>query len=88
MAQQPPKKGEITSPDPSRIDDPQHWRDRAGEARDIANAMGDTSAKMQMHQVAAKYDRLAEEAEDRNGRQTLGRSSSKLCKPQQPISER
>lgn len=45
------------------INDPQHWRDRASKARDIAKGMHDLSAKKGMSKLATSYDRLAEQAE-------------------------
>jgi hypothetical protein len=47
------------------LDDAQHWRDRAAEARFMARAMTDENSKQALLQVAAAYDRLAELAEAR-----------------------
>jgi hypothetical protein len=46
-------------------DDPDHWRDRAGEARRAAADMEDAEARRMMLGIAAGYDRLAEYAERR-----------------------
>ena len=43
----------------------QHWRDRAEEARAHAEQMNDPEAKRQMFEIAAGYERLAERAERR-----------------------
>jgi hypothetical protein len=45
------------------INDPKHWRARAGEARQVAAEMPDEASKQMMLGVAADYDRLAERAE-------------------------
>ena len=44
------------------INDPKHWRARAGEARRLAAEMQDEVSKQMMLGVAADYDRLAERA--------------------------
>jgi hypothetical protein len=49
----------------SFINDPEHWRKRAEEARTLANQMNDETAKQTMLSIAADYDRLAERAEAR-----------------------
>ena len=46
-------------------DDPQHWRDRAHEARIRAGELNDPEAKRQMLGIARGYDRRAERAEGR-----------------------
>jgi hypothetical protein len=43
------------------------WRERADEARSLAQAMGDPAAKRHMHFIAEAYERLADHAE-RTGR--------------------
>jgi hypothetical protein len=45
------------------IDDPKHWRARAGEARRRAAEMPNDMSKQMMLGVAANYDRLAERSE-------------------------
>ena len=49
----------------SFINDPEHWRKRAEEARALANQMNDETSKQTMLNIAADYDRLAERAEGR-----------------------
>jgi len=44
----------------SLINDPKHWRDRAKEARAIADEMKDPDAKQMMLGIARDYVRLAE----------------------------
>jgi hypothetical protein len=55
----------ISPPDPSRLDDPRHWRDKAEEARTKAEEMGDSEARETMGRVADDYERLAKRAEER-----------------------
>jgi hypothetical protein len=45
------------------LDDPQHWRSRAEEARTVAEQLADPDAKRTMLRIAADYERLAENAE-------------------------
>ena len=45
------------------VNDPTHWRARAGEARRLAAEMQDEVSKQMMLGVAADYDGLAEQAE-------------------------
>jgi hypothetical protein len=47
------------------INNPQHWRDRAEEARVNAEQMSDPEAKRMMLEIAEGYLRLAERAEQR-----------------------
>jgi hypothetical protein len=49
----------------SIINDPKHWRDRAKEARAIADEMNDRDAKQMMLGIARSYVLLAERAEAR-----------------------
>jgi hypothetical protein len=44
----------------SVINDPEHWRDRAKEARTLADQMNDEASKQAMLRIAADYERLAE----------------------------
>ncbi len=45
------------------IHDPEHWRDRAREARSQAGQMTDPEAKRQLLEIAAIYEKLATLAE-------------------------
>jgi hypothetical protein len=49
----------------SFINDPEHWRRRAEEARSIAEQMSDSPSKDAMLRIAKDYERLAERAEER-----------------------
>ena len=42
------------------INDPQHWLDRAKEARALAEAIADLEAKRMMLGIADDYERLAQ----------------------------
>jgi hypothetical protein len=46
----------------SFVNDPEHWRNRAEEARTLADQMSDETSKQTMLRIAADYDRLAERA--------------------------
>ena len=54
------------------INEPEHWRARAKEARILANEMNDSESKDAMLRIAADYEHLAQRAEDR----ALGRLSN------------
>jgi hypothetical protein len=47
------------------INDPKHWRDRAEEARTLAEQMDDPEAKQMMLGIVESYERLAQRAERR-----------------------
>jgi hypothetical protein len=49
----------------SIIDDPEHWRGRAEEARAIAEQMQDMPSREAMLRIAKDYERLAKRAEQR-----------------------
>jgi hypothetical protein len=49
----------------SYLDDPNHWRYRADEARLMADNMADPESKRMMMEVATGYERLAERAKER-----------------------
>jgi len=42
-----------------RINDPAYWRERAEEARRIAEQLADAAAKQTMLEIANSYDNLA-----------------------------
>jgi hypothetical protein len=56
---------------PLRFEDPTHWRERAEEARTLAQDMKQPEAKCQMLGIAESCDRLAERAEQSNARRAL-----------------
>ena len=45
--------------------DPEHWRQRAAEARALAEKMTDSEGKKFMMEIAEKYERLAARALER-----------------------
>jgi hypothetical protein len=49
----------------SLINDPEHWRDRAREKRELAERLRNEQAKQTMLRIANDYERLAERAEER-----------------------
>jgi hypothetical protein len=51
------------------IYDPEHWRQRAKEARAIAGSLNDPEAKRSMLKIADEYDLLAQRAEERSAKQ-------------------
>jgi hypothetical protein len=54
---------------PSPIEGPKHWRQRAQEARALAEQMHDTLCKDMMLRVANDYERIAKEIEEREAHQ-------------------
>jgi hypothetical protein len=50
---------------PVRINDPAYWRQRADEARRMADELTDPLARQAIMEVAAAYERLAQIAEDK-----------------------
>ena len=47
------------------INDPKHWRDRAEEARAVAEEMTDPDSKRKMLRITDDYEELARRAEKR-----------------------
>lgn len=47
---------------PYFIDDPRHWRERAAEARKIAEKLVDPAAQASMQEIVLAYERMAERA--------------------------
>jgi hypothetical protein len=50
---------------PSPIDDPAQWRQKADEARRMADQLADPESKQTMLEIAAAYEQLAKIAEAR-----------------------
>jgi hypothetical protein len=57
----------------SYLDNPQLWRDRAEEARTMAEGTADADARRIMLSIAQNYEELAERAEQRLGLAPRGR---------------
>jgi hypothetical protein len=49
-------------PSSSIFDNPEHWRERAEEARHVAEQLDDTIARAAMLRIAEHYERIAEQA--------------------------
>jgi hypothetical protein len=50
---------------PTAFETPQHWRERAEEARSTAEGIKDPEAKRAMLVIARSYEKIAERAEAR-----------------------
>jgi hypothetical protein len=64
-----PRGDKHWGPSPLSINDPEHWHQRAEEARTIANQIDDLQAKAAMLRIAEDYERLAKRA----GQRAIGR---------------
>jgi hypothetical protein len=53
----------VTPPDPARINDPKHWREKAEQAIALTKEMADPEAREAMLKVAEQHERLAGLAE-------------------------
>jgi hypothetical protein len=54
------------------FNNPKHWRNRAEEARAIAESLANAEAKRIMNGIAEDYERLAKRAEARLVQEALG----------------
>jgi len=50
---------------PERLRTPEYWRERAAEARTLAESMKDPQSKRAMLNVAASYENVAKRAQAR-----------------------
>jgi len=48
---------------PTEFGTPAHWRQRAEEARNMAHQIADDTARHDMLEIAASYERIAQRAE-------------------------
>jgi hypothetical protein len=48
------------------MDNEAHWRDRAQEARAVADKMNNSQMRRTMLEIARQYDELADRARERN----------------------
>jgi hypothetical protein len=55
---------------PLVYNDPEHWRERADEARELARRMTDPVGRVAMLEIAGKYDGLARRAIERLAQST------------------
>jgi hypothetical protein len=53
------------SPPGSILDEPEHWRERAKKARNVAEQLTDPTVRAMMLRIAENYERLAEHAQHR-----------------------
>jgi hypothetical protein len=55
---------------PTKYGTPEHWRDRAAEARAQAEQMSDEAARQAMLSVAESYEQIAKRAEAKLGQRS------------------
>jgi hypothetical protein len=55
----------MSPPGGSIFDEPEHWRERAKEARNVAEQLTDPTVRAMMSRIAEDYERLAEHAQRR-----------------------
>jgi hypothetical protein len=63
---------------------PEHWRQRAEEARRMADLMSNIPSKEAMLRIAEDYEHLAEWAEERAKRKRSGNSAKSSPAPGRP----
>jgi hypothetical protein len=70
------------------MDNEAHWRDRAKEARAVAEKMSNSETRRTMLDIARQYDQLADRARERS---ELGARKSKTStqsdQPQAPLAK-
>jgi hypothetical protein len=55
----------MSPPGGAILDEPEHWRERAKEARNVVEQLTDPTVRAMMSRIAEDYERLAEHAERR-----------------------
>jgi hypothetical protein len=61
---------------PNVFGTPEHWRDRAQEARAMADNITDPDAKRAMLDIAESYEKIAERAERAEAKEAGGSDAS------------
>jgi hypothetical protein len=62
----------------SFINDPEHWKARAQEARKLAEEMNDAAARQAMLTIADEYEKLAQRARERSRPTCFAQSTSAI----------
>jgi hypothetical protein len=60
---------------PAVFGSPAHWRDRAEDLRVMAEQMSEAAVKQSLLRIAARYDKIAKQAEDATVRAAQNPSS-------------